>query len=152
MGLDDLSGMSIPDNKGGRPSKDEQEDEHVRIAEGDPHTSAKEDEDWWYQIHAKFDAEADNERELIELISQHVFINPISVRRKLQQYDIYETDWEELIEKYPMYKNDARIPGNELNSSGTAGMSSRLDDVFGGSSSSSNDDDDISGGLSSLMQ
>lgn len=151
MGLDELNGMGIDDNKGGRPSKDELENSSRQVVQGDPFTPDKDDEDWWYQKYTKYKMEADNTAEIITLIADHVFVNPIEVRKKLHDYDILETDWSEYQEMYPRYDNDARIPGNELNSTGTAGMGSRIDDVFSGSSSSSNDDDGPSDGLASLM-
>lgn len=151
MGLNDLNGMDIPDNKGGRPSKDDNEEQHARIAAGDPHTLDKDEEDWWYQKYTKYVMEADSVDEAITLIAENTFVNPIEIRKKLDEFGIHETDWDNYIDTHPAYENDARIPGNELNESYSTGMSSRLDDVMGTASSSNNDDDGPSDGLSSLM-
>lgn len=163
MGLDQLDGMDTPDNKGGRPPKEEQETKRSRTPDGDPLTIKTDREDW---INHKFnvhlgDTEDEDEDEAIISMANELHVHPIVIRKRLEQYDIYETDWEKYIEKYPMYKKDLRIRGRlekagvDTPSTGSSsGVSSDLDRIFDDvdTSSSSSEDDDMSSGLSSMIE
>lgn len=150
MGLNDLEGMDVPDNKGGRPTKDEEDDTRGRTAEGDGLTLKKETKDWWRMKFKKFKNEEDDVDDAIMEMAEHISVSPIIARKKLQEYDLYETDWEEYIEKYTIYENDLRIPINEASGTGTAGLSGLFSDPITSNSSSSNDDEPSSG-LSSMI-
>lgn len=159
MGLDDLDGMGIPDNKGGRPSKSGGTEKQKRQAEGDALTIQKDNEDWLRHKFNRFKGETDTIDECIEQLSAHIYINQITVRKKLEEYDIHETDWEEYIEKYSMYKKDGRLI-NRLLEAGvitesevpSSEVSPGLSSMFGDSTTSStDDDDDVSSGLDSLL-
>lgn len=158
MGLNELDGMDTPDNLGGRPTKEKEKSKRVREVEGHPHTMNKESADWWRVKFNKWKDEADNIWETIKMLADDVSINPITVRKILEKHDIYHTNWDEYVKRYPIYEDDARIPGNEISGGDSSDVARRLDDVFGESSSptfteSSDDDDDNepSEGLSSLM-
>lgn len=150
MGLDELDGMGVPDNKGGRPTKDEEEETHGRTAEGDALTLKKETEDWWRMKFNRFKQETDDVDEAIKEMAEHISVSPIIARRKLQEYELHETDWEEYIEKYTIYENDLRVPIVEADGSSTANLSGLFSDPIT-ETTSSDDDDEPSSGLSSMI-
>lgn len=126
MGLDDLDGMDIPDNKGGRPPKKDNDDKRKRKGGGDPFTSNKGGEDWWEHKFNRFMQDHDSADEAIEALGDHIAVSPIEVRRKLTEFDVFETDWDEYLEKYSIYANDSRIPTVSGGSSSSGSSSSSL--------------------------
>ena len=159
MGLNDLDGMDTPDNKGGRPSKTEKQSRESRF-DGDALTVEKDHEDWWRHKFNRFKEEYDDMDEAIPALADHVAVFPREVRVKLEDYGIYETDWEAYIEKYPDMKRDTVIKDKLIeagidvpDADSSSGVSPELNSMFGGSSTgTTNDDEDgPSEGLQSLM-
>lgn len=151
MGLDDLNGMDVPDNEGGRPEKSEESGRSARTPMDAASLEDIKSEGWWNVEFNSLLKEYDDVDDVVMELQRRTYLGPIEIRIRLEEYDIHETDWEAYVEKYPVRKKDSRVPGNTLSSSGTAGMSSRLDDVFDGTSSDSDNDDGPSDGLASLM-
>lgn len=121
MGVMDLDGMDVPDNKGGRPEKDEEEkDEHGHIqAEGDPFTSEKNEEAWWQEkvddyigVFGEMPETFDEGREMVMEIADITHLNPINVRLYLDEHGVFETDWDEYRDEMSASSVDMRVPGS----------------------------------------
>lgn len=159
MGLNDLDGMDVPDNKGGRPSKTE-EDSNGRKYDGDALTLDKDSEDWWRVKFNNFKNDYNDVDEAIQALSDHVAVFTREVRVTLDDYGIYETDWEEWIEQYPTYKDDGKVrdklikAGIDVPERGSSSsVSPELESMFGGDTITSGTDnnDEPSDGLESLF-
>lgn len=124
MGLDDLQGMDKPDNVGGRPPKEEQEDEYGRSLPGDPLIMDKDDEEWWEEVIDEVVEDGQGIEDAIPEISNYIYVNPIEVRKMLEDHGFIENDWDEYIEsrREKMGNDhllDSRIPGYGGSSSAT---------------------------------
>jgi len=160
MGLSDLEGMDTPDNTGGRPTKEEQEDETLRDVTGEPFVKGNDTQDWWQEQLEEVMTEKESIEEAIAGLAGRAFVHPIVARKKLEMHGIYETDWEAYIEEYPAYEDDERIVSRlraagvktdddaDDNSSPESGVQ-----LFETSSDSDDNssDDSPSSGLSSLI-
>lgn len=159
MGLEEFD--IAPDNKGGRPPKssssnDEGDDSThgVNRSHGEPYTPARDgDTEWWEEqvdevTSTSFldddesgfsDDYTERKKEIMQL-SDRLHINTIDLREKLAAEGIYETDWEEYVEREFDGDPSARIPGVSKSSSSSSSSPS-----FGSGSSEASD------GLQSLV-
>lgn len=122
MGVMDLDGMDIEDNKGGRPEKDEKEKDeqgHVK-ADGDPFTQEKNTESWWQEkvddhigVFGTMPETFEESREMVMEISQITHLNPVNVRLYLEEHGVFETDWDEYREELGSSSVDLRVPGTD---------------------------------------
>lgn len=125
MGLNDIVPDDAGEAKGGRPPK--KDIGQTREVYGDPFIPEKDNEEWWQEKVDEivlgddlFGEETPNsmeemgmeelEKRLAEL-SDHIAVNPLDVRTKLDEHGIYETDWSEYMESHAEYYLDSRIPG-----------------------------------------
>lgn len=161
MGLQELDGMDTPDNKGGRPPKSDEEQSRGREVKGEAFLPSKDDEEWWREKFNRFTEENSNIGDAITQLSDFIMVHPLEVRKRLEDYGIHETDWEEYVEEYSFYMKDLRIHdrleesgvSTEVSTSGSSSTSSEstlFDDLP--SESSSDSESSMSGGLSSLIE
>lgn len=112
MGIEDF--RVAPDNKGGRPTKEEQEEEETRgrIAYGDPALPSKDKEDWEDALDTLgidtieenlYDGDTIGSDEIGEL-SNYAHLFPWNTRVLLELHGIYETNWFNTPEDYPPSK------------------------------------------------
>lgn len=136
MGLNDLPGMDTPQKVGGRPPKEEEEDEYEkREAHGDPYTPEKDDEEWWRDIYDGYvDGDGIDPSEMA-LMAHHTHLHPWKVMEHLDEHDIHS--WSD-------FDRPDDYPSEDLASSGGLGGLSGF-----GSKGLSSDDDDS--GLSALI-
>ena len=160
MALSDLEGMDTPDNTGGRPEKEEQEDETLRDVAGQPLVKGNDTEDWWQEQLDQIMMNKDSVEDAIPALAGRAFVHPIVARKKLEMHGIHETDWKVYVEEYPMYEDDERIAsrlravGVKSDTASSAGSSSGDGVKLFDSSDDSDDDssdDSPSSGLSSLI-
>lgn len=147
MGVFDLEGMDIPDNKGGRPEKEETEEEKIepRYAQ-EPYPPDDEDEEKyveriWNEYH---------QLDIVDAIGQmcdHMAIPPWEVMRLLHEHEIRDMlDYDET-----EFSEDYLILAGILDST-EAKQKSIMEMLGGGSSSNGSDDDnEPSSGLQSLI-
>lgn len=152
MGLKDLDGMDIPDNKGGRPEKDEDEDQFSGREKEHAFNPNKDNPDWWLiRVRQRIDedkldsASFEKMMQVIGEVAEETHMNPIDVRKKLDEHEVYETDWEryrewELDTVAHGESPDSRVP---LGPTPTPSNQQQEVSVF--------DDDDSSSGLKSLV-
>lgn len=159
MGLNDLDGMDVEDNKGGRPPKEEIDDTNRRSGTGEPFMPQYDNKEWWKEKFNKFKSEENTIQDAITALSAHAQLHTIRIRKKLEEYDIYETDWAEFVEDNEMYRIDMRIRGrlreagvDVPTTSSTKSTSSSSTTLFDDSSSSESDDQEVSGGLASMIE
>lgn len=111
MGLEDFN--IAPDNKGGRKKKEEKQDNspRTRMVDGEAFTMEDDTKEWWQeQLRAEVvEQSGDNIEEKIPTLAGYVFMNPVSVRIKLEEHEIHETDWDQYVEDHPVYEEDQRI-------------------------------------------
>lgn len=116
MGLRDL----IPDDTGGTGGRPKESGVgSTREVYGEPFLPEKDNTFWWEeQVEevtgglSSFTSFEENAKKIGEL-SDWVGLHPVEVRKKLSEYNIYETDWEEYIEYYSDEVLDGRVPGYE---------------------------------------
>lgn len=100
MGLDDLPGMDIPDNKGGRPEKTE-EGPNTRAVDGDPFTQHKDEKDWWRVVFNRFVTGDELSIDELAEIADYTHVSPWTVVEKLDQYGIKEMEDGDWRDDYP---------------------------------------------------
>lgn len=122
MGLNDLIPDDAGEAKGGRP-KSRELGQTIEPA-GEPFLPENDTEEWWAERIE--DVTDDNpvleDKELQDLKFEHTVevmgsiadltsVHPVRVRKKLDEHDIMETDWEEYINFYSDSVLDSRVPG-----------------------------------------
>lgn len=100
MGIEDFK--VAPDNKGGRPSKEEQEEEHTGLQHvGDPFYHAKDSEEYWQEIwDSNVDGEEPTSREIAS-ICDYTHLFPWDVKVYVEKWGIYEFDWFQMPDDFP---------------------------------------------------
>lgn len=170
MGIMDLEGMDVPDNKGGRPPKNDDnysEDRGVEHA----YTPGLDSEEWWLdRVNDRTSPEELEEMDMFDrmetigLISHDTASDPFFVRRKLAEHGIYDTDWDTYIEWRREDTGrgfwDCRIPQEEVSMEliprgvSTSSKSSSSSGGFLSGATGDDDDDgiDTNTGLGGLLQ
>lgn len=151
MGLQDLDGMDVPDNKGGRPPEEDKEEQWSGSTPGDPYIPYKDDEEWWRDKFETAKQKTDDIDAAVTEVSRIIHVNPIEIRKRLSEYDIYDTDWDEYRDKYDVHEEDLRIPGVEVTSVGIRRIEKMFSSTSSSSSSSSSSNNEPSSGLSSML-
>lgn len=144
MGIDDFK--VAPDNPGGRPPKEEQEEEDsLREVYGDPYSPDKSDADWWQEkldeALASGEIPTDNFNDFIKassIVADWVHISTIEVLKQLKKEEVIEFDWEWVREEAPDEWKDLRWPKKARY---------EVFEVEG----SSTEDEEYTGGLASLV-
>lgn len=101
MGIEDF--RVAPDNKGGRPTKEEQEEEeHSGLRSvGDPFYPAKDTEEYWREIWDRYVDGEDPSSQDIASICDYTHLFPWDVKVYIEKWGIYEFDWFQMPEDYP---------------------------------------------------
>lgn len=116
MGLDDLEGMDTPDAVGGRPPKEEEE-EYSWNPDGEPFNPKDDTRGWWDKVigesvdggEVSGQFEEGFQKDLEDL-SDHVHLDLITTRRKLDEHDIVDIDWAHYLGHNPHRSGDWRLP------------------------------------------
>lgn len=119
MGIDSFN--IAPDNKGGRPSKEEQEEEEtVERYSGRVYVASEADENWWKEtINELFGGidlhtlDKEELRDKITELSDFTHTNPVEIRKELEEHKLIGDEWEEYVEQSPDHTLDGRVPGVE---------------------------------------
>lgn len=100
MGVMDLENMDVPDNHGGRPPKEETDDESRRREyTGDPYTMAH-GKEYWDVKWEKWYHEEDNEvKKAVMYLSGESLCLPRTVVSNLQEHGIH--DFNDTLDEYP---------------------------------------------------
>ena len=115
MGLEDLIPDGTGTGSGGRPKSRDLGD--MREPFGNPFLPERDTEEWWKEQFAekcKVIPPSDDFETIarkIARLSDWVGLHPVEVRKKLEEHDIYETDWEEYRNYYDDKHLDSRVPG-----------------------------------------
>lgn len=116
MGLDNFN--VAPDNKGGRPEKDEEETDEDRTVRGEPFVEEKADKSWWLKVMTdsigQRELPQDDFQQFLDAIStlaDHVHTQPINVLHELEEHEIQYIEWEWVKENSDERGFDARWPG-----------------------------------------
>lgn len=96
--------------KGGGPKTESIEQARESEASTDPFIPDKDFKEWWIGKFHKFTDGESIDNESIQEFSDYIALNPVRIRLKLEEYGIYETDWEEFVDYYEVYHGDGRIP------------------------------------------
>lgn len=144
MGIEDFK--VAPDNPGGRPTKEEREEEDgLRDMYGDPYTPNKGDE-WWEEkideVLASSEIPTDDFGDFVDatrILSDWTHISTIEVWKQLKEYELAEFDWEWVREEAPDEWKDLRWP-----------KKARYE-VFEVDTDTSTEEEEYTGGLASLV-
>ena len=147
MALDDLPGMDIDDNRGGRPRSEE--DVTKDPVNDFPYTQQKNPHEQVKRL-ANYQILGDIEDNIPKL-SEYLAVNPVQVRILLEEVDELETNWEQYIENNPVYENDSRIPINEEPSSSSGTLRSWKDAGDEKTFADTADDSTMDSGLSAML-
>lgn len=101
MGVMDLENMEIPDNKGGRPPKEETDDRgrQRREVDGDPYTMIHGKEYWEVKWDKWYNEHDNGVKKTVMFLSGETLCLPRTVVSNIHKYDIH--DFNETLDEYP---------------------------------------------------
>lgn len=147
MGIESFN--IAPDNKGGRPTKDEQETVGRDRGYGDPYTPYKASKEWWEEkVEEAVDGGEINTEDYDQFVediiqlSDYVHTVSIEVEKMLDEAGVVDIDWEWVREEAPDEWKDLRWPKQARH------------EVFAPdveSSSTEEEEEETAGGLASIV-
>lgn len=146
MGIESFN--IAPDNKGGRPKKEEQETVGKSRSYGDAYTPYKADEDWWREkINESVDGSEINTDDFDQFVqdmmqlADHVHTSTIEVEKLLDEAGVVDIDWSWVREEAPDEWKDMRWPREARHKT----FSPDID------TSTEEEDEEPAGGLASIV-
>lgn len=100
MGIEDFK--VVQDNRGGRPTKEEQEDSHRGISQvGDPFYPEKDTKQYWQNLIDRFVAGTTPDADEVASICDHTHLFPWDVKMYLEKHGICSFEWMQMPDDYP---------------------------------------------------